>query len=105
MLVDLSVGGCQVLLPTILRPNQAVKVLPVEPRAVTCSGKSYGPSSSSRPRPALRLPGWGGVQPRRRILIETFFISHSAGVVIPTRDALITTMDTVSFVHRVLCGE
>lgn len=39
-LVNLSVGGCQVISTASLKPNQAVKVaLPHEPKALTCTGK------------------------------------------------------------------
>src|SRR5262249_18130492 len=39
-LTDLSVGGCQVLSPNALKPNQTVKVtLPTSPRPLNCGGK------------------------------------------------------------------
>jgi hypothetical protein len=39
-LCDISVAGCQLLSPTALKPNQAVKVvLPTEPKPLSCSGK------------------------------------------------------------------
>src|SRR6185369_3315544 len=39
-LCDLSIGGCQVLSQTALKPNQTVKVtIPGMPKAIACSGK------------------------------------------------------------------
>ncbi len=79
-LVDLSVGGCQVLSATSLKPNQSVKVaIPHEPKAIACSGKVVWAKleAPSKGRPS----GYrAGVEFSKadQATIEAFIIKHGA---------------------------
>src|SRR5439155_20360863 len=82
-LCDLSVGGCQVLSLTALKPNQTVKVLlPAEPKPISCTGKIVWAKLEA---PALGRPAGyrAGVQFARadESAIESFLAKHHATVV------------------------
>jgi len=77
-LCDLSVGGCQVLSQTALKPNQTVKVtLPGAPKAISCSGKIVWAKLEA---PALGRPAGyrAGVQFAKpdHAAIEAFIANH-----------------------------
>ena len=80
-LCDLSIGGCQVLSQTALKPNQTVKVtIPGTPKAISCSGKIvWAKLESARARKTRRLPcrraiSRSPISPR----IEAFILGHRA---------------------------
>jgi len=79
-LCDLSAGGCQVLSPNALKPNQVVKVtLPSGPKPLSCSGKIIWAKLEA---PALGRPAGyrAGVQFTKpdQAAIDAFIISHRA---------------------------
>jgi hypothetical protein len=79
-LCDLSVGGCQVLSATALKPNQTIKVLlPAEPKPISCTGKIVWAKLEA---PALGRPAGyrAGVQFMRadEAAIDAFIARHSA---------------------------
>jgi hypothetical protein len=81
-LCDLSVGGCQVLSLTPLKPNQAIKVLlPAEPKPTMCTGKIVWAKLEA---PALGRPAGyrAGVQFTRpdEAAIEAFIARQPASV-------------------------
>jgi chromosome segregation ATPase len=78
VLVNLSVGGCQVLSASPLKPNQSLKVvMPSEPKPLSCSGKVAWAKLEA---PANGRPGGyrAGIQFTRadEPAIEAFILRH-----------------------------
>jgi len=79
-LFDLSIGGCQILSPSPLKPNQVVKVsLPDSKTAIACTGKvvwaRLEPARAGRP---LGYRAGLSFTKRDEAAIEAFMVRHGA---------------------------
>ena len=79
-LFDLSIGGCQILSPSPLKPNQVVKVsLPNGKTVIACTGKvvwaRLEPARAGRP---LGYRAGLSFTKRDESAVEAFMVSHGA---------------------------